>query len=166
MGVECRATTAYRWCPEDDVDALVEHRGGERGRTRTGYTRELFKLLTTYFAIGGLVQSVVLIVIDKLEEAIDDVAIEAVAFFVSCEPREGVLVLFAVALASGEGPYIEMVRKAQHGNILPNVMTVDAKGLLLQPDGLHLSTSAQVQVGKMLAHAMLQAFDPIDLGDS
>ncbi|KAL8217708.1 hypothetical protein R6Q57_021081 [Mikania cordata] len=62
-----------------------------------------------------------------------------------------------VALASGEGPYIETVRKAQHEINLPNVMTVDAKGLLLQPDGLHLSTNAQVQVGKMLAHAMLQS---------
>ncbi|KAD0747964.1 hypothetical protein E3N88_43767 [Mikania micrantha] len=62
-----------------------------------------------------------------------------------------------VALASGEGPYIEIVRKAQHEINLPNVMTVDAKGLLLQPDGLHLSTNAQVQVGKMLAHAMLRS---------
>lgn len=62
-----------------------------------------------------------------------------------------------VALASGEGPYVETVRKAQQAIDLPNVMTVDAKGLLLQPDGLHLSTNAQVQVGKMLAHAMLQS---------
>ncbi|KAK9054310.1 hypothetical protein SSX86_025388 [Deinandra increscens subsp. villosa] len=62
-----------------------------------------------------------------------------------------------VALASGEGPYIEMVRKAQNEINLPNVMTVDAKGLLLQPDGLHLTTNAQVQVGKMLAHAMLRS---------
>ncbi|KAI3761138.1 hypothetical protein L1987_51546 [Smallanthus sonchifolius] len=71
--------------------------------------------------------------------------------------KSPLLPVIQVALASGEGPYIEMVRKAQHGINLPNVMTVDAKGLLLQPDGLHLSTSAQVQVGKMLAHAMLKS---------
>ncbi|KAI3814832.1 hypothetical protein L1987_14478 [Smallanthus sonchifolius] len=77
---------------------------------------ERFKLLTTCFAIGGLVQSVVLIVIDRLEEAIDgtgrihsrrnrsratgggvvwlwslqsgcsDSAIEIVVVFVCCEP--------------------------------------------------------------------------------
>ncbi|KAJ0733326.1 putative sialate O-acetylesterase domain, SGNH hydrolase superfamily [Helianthus annuus] len=65
--------------------------------------------------------------------------------------------IYGVALASGEGPYIETVRKAQYEINLPNVMTVDAKGLLLEPDGLHLSTHAQVQVGKMLADAMLQS---------
>ncbi|PWA68486.1 acetylesterase [Artemisia annua] len=53
---------------------------------------------------------------------------------------------FRVALASGEGPYIETVIEAQLRIKLPNVMTVDAKGLQLQPDGLHLSTPAQVQV--------------------
>ncbi|KAI3777379.1 hypothetical protein L1987_47179 [Smallanthus sonchifolius] len=71
--------------------------------------------------------------------------------------KSPLLPVIQVALASGEGPYLEMVRKAQNGINLPNVKTVDAKALLLQPDGLHLSTSAQVQVGKMLAHAMLKS---------
>ncbi|KAK9054300.1 hypothetical protein SSX86_025378 [Deinandra increscens subsp. villosa] len=71
--------------------------------------------------------------------------------------KSPLLPVIQVALASGEGPYIEMVRKAQNEINLPNVMTVDAKGLLLQPDGLHLTTNAQVQVGKMLAHAMLRS---------
>ncbi|KAF5780524.1 putative sialate O-acetylesterase domain, SGNH hydrolase superfamily [Helianthus annuus] len=71
--------------------------------------------------------------------------------------KSPLLPVIQVALASGEGPYIELVRKAQHEINLPNVVTVDAKGLLLQPDGLHLSTNAQVQVGKMLAHAMLRS---------
>ncbi|KAK1422202.1 hypothetical protein QVD17_25161 [Tagetes erecta] len=71
--------------------------------------------------------------------------------------KSPLLPVIQVALASGEGPYIEIVRKAQHEINLPNVITVDAKGLLLQPDGLHLSTIAQVQVGKMLAHAMLRS---------
>ncbi|XP_076888969.1 putative carbohydrate esterase At4g34215 [Bidens hawaiensis] len=71
--------------------------------------------------------------------------------------KSPLLPVIQVALASGEGPYVETVRKAQQAINLPIVMTVDAKGLLLQPDGLHLSTNAQVQVGKMLAHAMLQS---------
>ncbi|GAU36539.1 hypothetical protein TSUD_316650 [Trifolium subterraneum] len=48
-----------------------------------------------------------------------------------------------VALATGLGPYIEIVRQAQMGIDLLNLKTVDAKGLPLQPDGLHLSTPAQ-----------------------
>lgn len=71
--------------------------------------------------------------------------------------KSPLLPIIQVALASGEGPYIETVREAQHGIKLPNVMTVDAKGLQLQPDGLHLSTQAQVHVGQMLAHAILQS---------
>jgi len=61
-----------------------------------------------------------------------------------------------VALASGSGPYIEIVRQAQLGIDLLNLKTVDAKGLPLQPDGLHLSTPAQVDLGKMMANAFLQ----------
>ncbi|KAL4583497.1 hypothetical protein LXL04_008071 [Taraxacum kok-saghyz] len=67
--------------------------------------------------------------------------------------KSPVLPVIQVALASGEGDYVEKVREAQLGILLPNVITVDAKGLQLQPDGLHLSTHAQVQVGEMLAHA-------------
>ncbi|XP_024971133.1 probable carbohydrate esterase At4g34215 [Cynara cardunculus var. scolymus] len=71
--------------------------------------------------------------------------------------KSPLLPVIQVALASGEGAYVEMVREAQHGIELPNVITVDAKGLELQPDGLHLSTHAQVRVGEMLAHAILQS---------
>lgn len=63
-----------------------------------------------------------------------------------------------VALASGEGPYLEEVREAQLGLKLSNVVTVDAKGLPLQPDRLHLTAEAQVQLGKMLAQAYLDNF--------
>lgn len=63
-----------------------------------------------------------------------------------------------VALASGEGPYVEKVREAQKGITLPNVIWVDAKGLPLNPDRLHLTTRAQVQLGKMLADAYLGHF--------
>lgn len=61
-----------------------------------------------------------------------------------------------MALASGSGPYIEIVREAQLGIDLPNVWSVDAKGLQLEPDGLHLSAPAQVRLGKMLADAFLR----------
>uniref|UniRef100_A0A5B7C9U5 Sialate O-acetylesterase domain-containing protein n=1 Tax=Davidia involucrata TaxID=16924 RepID=A0A5B7C9U5_DAVIN len=66
------------------------------------------------------------------------------------------LPIFQVALASGQGPFKETVREAQLGINLPNVICVDAKGLPLEPDGLHLSTRAQVRLGEMLADAFLQ----------
>ncbi|KAK6256542.1 hypothetical protein QUC31_000001 [Theobroma cacao] len=66
------------------------------------------------------------------------------------------LPIFQVALASGEGPYIEEVREAQLGIGLPNVKCVDAKGLPLGPDGLHLTTLSQVRLGEMLANAFLR----------
>lgn len=61
-----------------------------------------------------------------------------------------------MALASGTGPYIEIVRQAQLGIDLLNLKTVDAQGLPLEPDGLHLTTLAQVDLGKMMADAFLQ----------
>lgn len=67
-----------------------------------------------------------------------------------------------VALASGQGPYVETVRKAQLGTKLRKVKCVDAKGLPLLEDKLHLSTPAQVQLGHMLADAFLK-LEPIAL---
>lgn len=64
--------------------------------------------------------------------------------------------ILQVALASGSGPHIEIVRQAQLGIDLLNLRTVDAHGLPLQPDGLHLSTPAQVHLGQMMADAFLQ----------
>ncbi|KAA8528494.1 hypothetical protein F0562_035849 [Nyssa sinensis] len=72
------------------------------------------------------------------------------------------LPVIQVALASGQGPFIETVRIAQLTIDLPNVRCVDAKGLQLQPDGLHLSTPAQVHLGEMFADAFLQTL-PIPL---
>ncbi|GLU04215.1 hypothetical protein SLE2022_213740 [Rubroshorea leprosula] len=66
------------------------------------------------------------------------------------------LPIFQVALASGEGPYVEIVREAQLGLNLSNVQCVDAKGLPLKPDGLHLTSTAQVTLGQMLADAFLR----------
>ncbi|KAI3777383.1 hypothetical protein L1987_47183 [Smallanthus sonchifolius] len=58
-----------------------------------------------------------------------------------------------VAITSGQGPYMETVRKAELGIKLQKVRCVDAKGLPLLQDNLHLSTQAQVQLGQMLADA-------------
>ncbi|OVA02062.1 protein of unknown function DUF303 [Macleaya cordata] len=58
-----------------------------------------------------------------------------------------------VALASGQGPFVEVVRKAQLELDLPNVWCVDADGLPLESDSLHLTTQAQVRLGQMLAES-------------
>ncbi|CAI9267093.1 unnamed protein product [Lactuca saligna] len=67
-----------------------------------------------------------------------------------------VLPIIQVALASGEGEYVEMVREGQLGMDLVNLRTVDAKGLSLEPDVLHLTTPSQFSLGHMLANAFLQ----------
>ncbi|TYH65012.1 hypothetical protein ES332_D06G026600v1 [Gossypium tomentosum] len=65
------------------------------------------------------------------------------------------LPIIQVALASGPGAYIEEVREAQLKTDMAYVKCVDAKGLPLGPDGLHLTTSSQVTLGQMLGHAFL-----------
>lgn len=64
-------------------------------------------------------------------------------------------------MASGEGPYVDVIRKAQMEIKVPNVKIVDAMGLQLQPDGLHLTTAAQVRLGPMLADAFLKITAPL-----
>ncbi|KAG8364234.1 hypothetical protein BUALT_Bualt19G0107000 [Buddleja alternifolia] len=68
------------------------------------------------------------------------------------------LPVIQVALASGGEKYIEKIREIQKGIELPNVVCVDAKGLQLNEDNLHLSTEAQIQLGHMLAQAYLTHF--------
>ncbi|KAK1682200.1 hypothetical protein QYE76_043048 [Lolium multiflorum] len=58
-----------------------------------------------------------------------------------------------VALASGNKRNIEKVRNAQLSINLPNVVTVDALGLALNEDHLHLRTESQVKLGESLAQA-------------
>ncbi|KAJ3679821.1 hypothetical protein LUZ60_016099 [Juncus effusus] len=65
------------------------------------------------------------------------------------------LPVIQVALASGEGNYTSIVREKQKGINLRNVRTVDAYGLPLNEDQLHLSTQAQIKLGKMLAQSYL-----------
>lgn len=68
------------------------------------------------------------------------------------------LPIIQVALASGDANYLEAVREAQKAIDLPNVVCVDAMGLELKEDNLHLTTTAQVQLGHMLADAYLAHF--------
>ncbi|KAL6010420.1 hypothetical protein ACLOJK_000852 [Asimina triloba] len=63
-----------------------------------------------------------------------------------------------VAIASGDDRFIEKVREAQLGIHLPNLESVDAKGLPLKEDHLHLTTEAQVKLGSMLADAYIKHF--------
>ncbi|PKA47729.1 putative carbohydrate esterase [Apostasia shenzhenica] len=65
------------------------------------------------------------------------------------------LLFIQVALATGQGQYIEKVREAQKGLRIDNLITVDAKGLQAGPDYVHLTTQAQVKLGSMLAAAYL-----------
>lgn len=62
-----------------------------------------------------------------------------------------------MVLASGTGPYIEKVREAQLRTWLVNLRMVDAKGLGLEPDRLHLTAPSEETLGEMLAQAFLQA---------
>lgn len=70
------------------------------------------------------------------------------------------LPIIQVALASGDEKYIEKVRAVQLGMKAPNLVCVDAKGLKLNSDNLHLTTESQVQLGLMLADAYLCHFQP------
>lgn len=60
-----------------------------------------------------------------------------------------------VAIASGEGKFVDNVRKAQQGIHIPLVKCADAKGLRLKDDHLHLTTISEVHLGIKLAHAFL-----------
>ncbi|KAL6560772.1 hypothetical protein OROGR_004331 [Orobanche gracilis] len=68
------------------------------------------------------------------------------------------LPIIQVAIASGDERYTDKIREIQKGIDLPNVVCVDAKGLQLKEDNLHLTTQAQVQLGRILADAYLANF--------
>lgn len=64
-----------------------------------------------------------------------------------------------VALASGL-KYTDKVREAQLGMKMENLVCVDAMGLELQEDNLHLTTHSQVILGQMLVDAYFTHFAP------
>lgn len=64
-----------------------------------------------------------------------------------------------VALASGvKSELVEKIRQIQVGMDVPNVVCVDAGGLPLKEDNLHLTTEAQIQLGHALAQSFLTNF--------
>nr|TKS08128.1 putative carbohydrate esterase [Populus alba] len=71
------------------------------------------------------------------------------------------LPIVMVAIISGDGKYVDKVRDQHSLRInLPNVVCVDAMGLDLKEDHLHLTTEAQVKLGHMLAEVYLKNFAP------
>ncbi|XP_057783013.1 probable carbohydrate esterase At4g34215 [Salvia miltiorrhiza] len=68
------------------------------------------------------------------------------------------LPVIMVALASGRDKYLEKVRDAQKGINLANVVCVDALGLALEDDNLHITTEAHIKLGHMMAHSYLTHF--------
>ncbi|XP_074348578.1 putative carbohydrate esterase At4g34215 [Apium graveolens] len=68
------------------------------------------------------------------------------------------LPIIQVAIASGDKKYLEEIREIQKAIDVQNVVCVDAKGLELKEDKLHLTTEACVELGQMLAHAYLTHF--------
>lgn len=57
------------------------------------------------------------------------------------------------------------MREAQKAVDLPNVTYVDAKGLQLKEDNLHLTTESQVQLGRLLAEVYLTHFHASPIGN-
>ncbi|CAL9136841.1 unnamed protein product [Musa textilis] len=80
--------------------------------------------------------------------------------FIQASP--GFLLHPQVAIASGDKHYIEKIREAQLGISMPNVLNVDAMGLPLSEDNLHLTTEAQVLLGNLLAEAYAKHDSAID----
>ncbi|CAA2987620.1 probable carbohydrate esterase At4g34215 [Olea europaea var. sylvestris] len=70
------------------------------------------------------------------------------------------LPVIQVAIGLVKGEFVEKIREIQKGIDLPNVVCVDAIGLKLKEDNLHLTTEAQAQLGRMLADAYLAHFWP------
>ncbi|XAR48382.1 Acetylxylan esterase [Bertholletia excelsa] len=66
------------------------------------------------------------------------------------------LPIIQVGLASGQGQLVEKVREAQMAVDLENVFFVDAEGLPLAPDYLHLTTAAEARLGEKLGAAFLR----------
>ncbi|KAH7518031.1 hypothetical protein FEM48_Zijuj09G0127400 [Ziziphus jujuba var. spinosa] len=69
------------------------------------------------------------------------------------------LPIIQVAIASVDLKYMAIVRDAQLSMQVHNVVCVDAMGLQLKEDNLHLTTESQVQLGHKLAHVYLSYFE-------
>ncbi|KAG7941840.1 hypothetical protein I3843_16G067600 [Carya illinoinensis] len=68
------------------------------------------------------------------------------------------LPIILVVISAGEGNFLRNVRDAQLNINLKNVVRVDAMGLTLLPDHLHLDTKSAVSIGQELADSFLHNF--------
>ncbi|KAG7941837.1 hypothetical protein I3843_16G067300 [Carya illinoinensis] len=68
------------------------------------------------------------------------------------------LPIILVVISAGEGNFLRNVRDAQLNINLKNVVRVDAMGLTLLPDHLHLDTKSAVSIGQELADSFLNNF--------
>ncbi|KAG5230846.1 carbohydrate esterase [Salix suchowensis] len=77
---------------------------------------------------------------------------------------KGRLSRFFIDLRADLGPVCGDCEKRSAGINLPDVRCVDAMGLPLEPDRVHLTTPAQVQLGETLTDAFLQSLpNPIHI---
>eukprot|EP00250_Pteridium_aquilinum_P005069 c15219_g1_i3 orf=459-1376(+) len=77
---------------------------------------------------------------------------------IRCDLQNDALPFIQVGITAKNHPFpefLEEVRCAQMAVNLPGVYYVDAKGLPLLEDNIHLNTHSQVQVGKMLADSYM-----------
>ncbi|XP_042964641.1 probable carbohydrate esterase At4g34215 [Carya illinoinensis] len=68
------------------------------------------------------------------------------------------LPIILVLISVGEGNFLRNVRDAQVNINLKNVVRIDAMGLTLLPDHLHLDTKSAVSIGQKLANSFLNNF--------
>ncbi|XP_058216722.1 probable carbohydrate esterase At4g34215 [Rhododendron vialii] len=109
---------------------------------------------------GGKIQAMLWYQGESDTELQDDAELymgQLVKFFqdLSCDLESPSLLIIQVALASAQGPFLEQVRGAQLRLDLENVKCVNTQGLELEPDDLHLTSRAKVQLGMMLADSFL-----------
>lgn len=85
--------------------------------------------------------------------------LEALITNVRSDLQNSELPIIQVGITAANHPFpefLEDIRRAQMAVNLPGVYYVDAKGLPLLEDNIHLNTHAQVQLGKMLAEVYME----------
>ncbi|GMY28731.1 probable carbohydrate esterase At4g34215 [Fagus crenata] len=65
------------------------------------------------------------------------------------------LPIILVAIASAEGPFIDIVRNAQLNIHLKNVKCIDAMGSHFLQDNLHLNTESEIHISQLFADTFL-----------
>ncbi|GLJ33248.1 hypothetical protein SUGI_0668870 [Cryptomeria japonica] len=85
--------------------------------------------------------------------------LERLIYDIRSDLQQPDLLFIQVAITMGDPPYsepVQKIRKAQLGVSIHNVYCVDANGLVLEEDKLHLTTKSQVKLGKLLADTYIK----------